>query len=153
MADIKLEETEHVDFYAMSYYSNLTEYLKDVGPDVLFNYAGFRTVISLGEYVSKEIRSALREVRGEDPTEDYDWKKCIQLFREQTPNIMDYLFVQNMFSLEGKTEVEYIAKKLKDSFSKIVQSNVWMDDETKKTALEKTFFSSSFGFQFPFLPT
>ncbi|XP_049529153.1 neprilysin-1 isoform X2 [Dermacentor silvarum] len=136
MADITLNETEYLDFYAMSYYSKLTEFLHQVKPDVLFNYAGFRMVISLGEYASKEIRNALSEVRG-DPTENYDWKKCIQLFREQTTDIMDYLYVQEMFSLEGKIEVEYIVEKLTESFSKIVQSSDWMDDHTKKIALEK----------------
>lgn len=136
MADITLNETEYIDFYAMSYYSKLTEFLQQVKPDVLFNYAGFRVMISLGEYASKEIQNALSEVRG-DPTENYDWKKCIRLFREQTPDIMDYLYVKEMFSLEGKTEVEYIFETLTESFSKIVQSSDWMDDQTKKIALEK----------------
>ncbi|KAH7936905.1 hypothetical protein HPB49_006280 [Dermacentor silvarum] len=94
MADITLNETEYLDFYAMSYYSKLTEFLHQVKPDVLFNYAGFRMVISLGEYASKEIRNAL-------------------------------------------SEVEYIVEKLTESFSKIVQSSDWMDDHTKKIALEK----------------
>ena len=78
-------------------------------------------------------RTSLTGVKSELPTPEY----CYNIANSRLPFAMGRLYVDKMFTEADKTQAKLLVKEVKDSFQTVLQTNTWLDEPTRKLALEK----------------
>ncbi|GAA6014145.1 hypothetical protein JCM11491_004119 [Sporobolomyces phaffii] len=127
-----------------TYFSNLTQILDDVAPDVLEAYFAFQTAQSLGsllgsnEVIRKELDGWSNRLVGlpEDakrPRKEY----CLNQVTENYGFLVGRYFVQRAFPGQSKEYAEEVIEAVIQAFRDRLPGLSWLDDETREKAREK----------------
>jgi len=65
------------------------------------------------------------------------WKKCVGAVKHALPGLSDELYTQKLFPAKAKKDAEVMMTQLRDAFVDNLKGVSWMDESTKKAALEK----------------
>ncbi|KAF5273620.1 hypothetical protein FQR65_LT04619 [Abscondita terminalis] len=65
------------------------------------------------------------------------YSKCVAALSKRVPLLVNSLYVKNYFKIETKIQVEKLVTNVRNEFLKILQAAEWLDDKTRKNALEK----------------
>jgi predicted metalloendopeptidase len=65
------------------------------------------------------------------------WKKCVGAVKHALPGLTDELYVTKLFPKKADEDAHVMMSQLRDAFVNNLQSVEWMDEETKKAAIEK----------------
>uniref|UniRef100_A0A224Y3M3 Gluzincin n=1 Tax=Rhipicephalus zambeziensis TaxID=60191 RepID=A0A224Y3M3_9ACAR len=138
--NITLADNETIEMYAVEYYTKLNNFLETVDPDMLYNYAGMRTMLSWVGAASADFRNAsfeLSKIQSGVSVQKPRWERCINSVKATMPSVIGHLYVKNKFSEEAKQEVEDLARRLMSVFNETLQTIKWMDNATRDIAEEK----------------
>ncbi|KAL1429261.1 hypothetical protein MTO96_016475 [Rhipicephalus appendiculatus] len=138
--NITLADNETIEMYAVDYYTKLNNFLETVDPDMLYNYAGMRIMLSWVGAASADFRNAsfeLSKIQSGVSVQKPRWERCINSVKSTMPSVIGHLYVKNKFSEEAKQEVEDLARRLMSVFNETLQTISWMDPATRDIAEEK----------------
>ncbi|CAH1165627.1 unnamed protein product [Phyllotreta striolata] len=142
----KISNKEEVVVYAPEYLGNLTvlikEYNKTVeGKIVLNNYMVWQTVRVFTVCLSKAFRDAYKGLRtalmGSGGGEEPQWRYCIQDTNSVLGFAIGAIFVREVFDQNSKAQAEEIINNVRNAFKNNFENLKWMDEETRKVAIDK----------------
>lgn len=123
---IHLEQNETVQVYYPWIYQAINEFLGNADPVSLYNYVGLQTVIYWLSRSPLQVRD--RQLKRE---------RCADLVYSAMKEIVSRIYAEKYFETATKTEVEEMARRIKDAFEEAIKNTEWMDDETKNKSLIK----------------
>ncbi|KAF5270898.1 hypothetical protein FQR65_LT17765 [Abscondita terminalis] len=62
---------------------------------------------------------------------------CVEIVAKSLPLRMNSLYVERFFDTKTKTKVEQMVEEIRSEFLKILQTADWLDNSTKKNAIDK----------------
>uniref|UniRef100_A0A2S2NML0 Neprilysin-1 n=1 Tax=Schizaphis graminum TaxID=13262 RepID=A0A2S2NML0_SCHGA len=65
------------------------------------------------------------------------WKECLKEVQKCFQLAIDSMYVRRVFDKNAKNSVQEIVNSIREELYKLLSSNDWMDDQTKKNALNK----------------
>jgi membrane metallo-endopeptidase-like protein 1 len=65
------------------------------------------------------------------------WNECTQRVLNKVPQAVGALYVREHFNVTERKEAIDMVANLRESFSDMIMENGWMDEQTKKIAIEK----------------
>uniref|UniRef100_A0A8R1HWB4 Endothelin-converting enzyme 1 n=2 Tax=Caenorhabditis japonica TaxID=281687 RepID=A0A8R1HWB4_CAEJA len=123
------------------------EYLRQVSAliastdkGLLTNYVLWRVVQSNVRYLDErfdDIKQDFLKVMTGQQQSAPRWKDCAQVPSTVLPLAAGAIYVQAHFQESDREEAIRMIVHLRNSFADLVRKNDWMDDETKKVAIEK----------------
>lgn len=142
----KIGNKEEVVVYAPEYLGNLTQLIKDYnktteGRIILNNYMVWQTVRVFTACLSKAFRDAYKGLRtalmGTEGGEEPQWRYCIQDTNSVLGFAIGAIFVREVFDQNSKTQAEEMINNVRNAFKTNFKNLNWMDDETRKVAIDK----------------
>lgn len=139
--NVTLTPNEPVVLNELYYFQTVVDYImKNVSRHTTYNYMIWRLIRNFGPMalpkmreLSFKISQASRGVRKDIPLS----MRCVYYISD----VMDFpagrLYVQRYFSREAKKDILNLVDELKDAFSASIKRTKWMDDSTKRHALNK----------------
>ncbi|GAA5953284.1 hypothetical protein JCM3765_007462 [Sporobolomyces pararoseus] len=127
-----------------TYFSNLTQIVDDVAPDVLEAYFAFQTAQSLGsllgskEPIRKELDAFSNRLVGlpadaKKPRKEY----CLDQISENYGFLVGRYFVERAFPGQSKEYAEEVIEAVIQAFRDRLPGLSWLDDATREKAREK----------------
>ncbi|XP_058793348.1 neprilysin-2-like isoform X4 [Phymastichus coffea] len=135
-----VDEDEVVIIYAPSYISNLERLLQQTPKRVQANYILWRVVVNSVGYLTDEIRKrqlAYYTVVSGRTERGSRWKECVKLIRKSFSKAIGAAYVKKYFDEESKKAAIEMIAGIRQEFKKILNMIDWMDDKTRKAALDK----------------
>ncbi|KAF7274332.1 M13 family metallopeptidase neprilysin 3 isoform X2 [Rhynchophorus ferrugineus] len=142
----KISSKQQIVVYAPDYLGNLTNLINDYqntteGRIILNNYLVWQTVKVFTLCLSKPFRDAYKGLRtalmGSDGADEPQWRYCIQ----DTNNVLGFalgaIFVREVFHSDSKEQAEVMINNVRDAFKRNFQNLNWMDEDTRKVAIDK----------------
>ncbi|CAG9770030.1 unnamed protein product [Ceutorhynchus assimilis] len=146
VAQKKVSAKQQIVVYAPEYMGNLTKLIREYentteGKIILNNYLVWQTVKVFAVCLSKPFRDAYKGVRtaliGSDGSDEPQWRYCIQ----DTNNVLGFalgaIFVREVFDHKSKEQSEIMINNVRNAFKKNFNNLKWMDEQTRKLAIEK----------------
>ncbi|KAJ8668518.1 hypothetical protein QAD02_010181 [Eretmocerus hayati] len=142
-----LQKNEIINLREPQFLANLEALLKDSPKKVQANYAIWRVVRDSVDYLDEEIRrrqlAYWTEVTGETEREPR-WQECVGVVSSSLSLSVAALYVRKYFDEEAKKNVVDMVTDIRREFRKIMEKVDWMDERTRRAALEKVDAMSSF---------
>eukprot|EP00106_Octopus_bimaculoides_P022840 XP_014790282.1 PREDICTED: endothelin-converting enzyme 2-like [Octopus bimaculoides] len=145
VVNITIDSSEEVVVFAPEFLSKLHHLLENMLNDtnskrILNNYLIWRVVRTLTNYLSTPFRDArdilTKSVSGTKGNIDM-WQYCVM----DTDSVLGYalgaMFVQETFKGDSKAKAESMVDDIKKAFEKNLPYLSWMDEETRKAAIDK----------------
>ncbi|KAG9508882.1 hypothetical protein GZH46_02612, partial [Fragariocoptes setiger] len=141
----KITDKEHVVIYSPEYFEKLSGlvkfYLRDNhGKTVLANYLAWSVVQSLVSTMPKQYREAskiLRRALIGSEGQEITWRYCVS----DTNSVMGFalgsMFVRSVFQGESKEKAQEMIDSIRNAFKKNLDYLAWMDENTRRLAIEK----------------
>ncbi|XP_048247590.1 endothelin-converting enzyme homolog isoform X1 [Haliotis rufescens] len=145
VVNITLKSSEEVVVYAPKFLKNLKAILSnakssDDGKNTLNNYLMWSVVKSLAPYLSKPFREAKKTftqvMTGVTGNEEM-WRYCITDTDVVLGFALGSMFVKEAFHGASKVKAEKMIDEVKMAFKKNLPNLHWMDDETRRAAIDK----------------
>ncbi|XP_056638014.1 endothelin-converting enzyme homolog isoform X2 [Diorhabda sublineata] len=142
----KITNKEEVVVYAPEYLGNLTQLIKEYnktteGKIVLNNYMVWQTVRVFTVCLSKAFRDAYKGLRtalmGTEGGEEPQWRYCIQDTNSVLGFAIGAIFVREVFDQNSKMQAEEMINNVRNAFKTNFKNLNWMDEETRKVAIDK----------------
>uniref|UniRef100_A0A1I7VFX0 Peptidase_M13_N domain-containing protein n=3 Tax=Loa loa TaxID=7209 RepID=A0A1I7VFX0_LOALO len=124
----------------IDYMYNIAKLVSDNSNQLLANYIFWRIVHSWVKVLDvryEDIRQAFLRVMTGQQTKSPRWKECAQGAISLLPLAGGALYVREHFDSTDKQEALKMIANLQEAFKELVDENDWMDEETKKVAVEK----------------
>uniref|UniRef100_A0A336LW57 CSON006474 protein n=1 Tax=Culicoides sonorensis TaxID=179676 RepID=A0A336LW57_CULSO len=124
----------------LKYFEKLEALLKKTPKHVLYNYVQWSIIAETLTLLSKEIRGAITEldkVAYGTPEESLRWDECVGLSLDMMPQIVGSMYIKKYFSKEARIAVTEMLMNIMNEFKGVIKNVDWMDDVTKKIAIEK----------------
>lgn len=140
-----LTSKEPIVVYAPEYMTPLTDLLAemlatDEGKITLYNYISWHIIKTMVPCLSEKFRkaqtgltTALSGTQGKDEV----WRYCISDTDNTVGFALGAMFVRNAFEGGSKEKAETMVNEVRDAFKKNLPFLDWMDDDTRKKAIEK----------------
>jgi len=139
--DEKIEDTERIALYARDYFHQLPKLIQDEDPNVIHNYVTWIStkplIYTLSDNFQKLRYDLVYSVQGVDLSCNERWRICTEYARDSLPLIVGRFYVETYFNDDTKRQVSQFANSIKKSFVDVLKEQDWMDDTTKKAALDK----------------
>nr|QHX41524.1 endothelin-converting enzyme 2-like isoform X1 [Octopus vulgaris] len=145
VVNIDIDSSEEVVVFAPEFLSKLHHLLENMLNDtnskrILNNYLIWRVVRTLTNYLSTPFRDAgdilTKSVSGTKGNIDM-WQYCVM----DTDSVLGYalgaMFVQETFKGDSKEKAESMVDDIKKAFEQNLPYLSWMDEETRKAAIDK----------------
>uniref|UniRef100_A0AAR5Q8X8 Endothelin-converting enzyme 1 n=1 Tax=Dendroctonus ponderosae TaxID=77166 RepID=A0AAR5Q8X8_DENPD len=142
----KITLKQQIIIYAPEYMGNLSQLIQKYentteGKITLNNYLVWQTIRTFSPYLSKPFRDAYKGLRlalmGSDASEEPQWRYCIQ----DTNNVLGFavgaIFVREVFNPQSKEQAEIMIDNIRNAFKNNFVNLKWMDEQTRKVALDK----------------
>ncbi|XP_058798010.1 neprilysin-2-like [Phymastichus coffea] len=136
----KVEPSEQVNVVVPSFFQSFSKLIVKTPKRVLANYAMWRMVAEsaprLGERVQKaeaEFSASLTGTNVKEPR----WKECLTYVSNKLYIAVGALYVRRYFDKTAKDNAVDIIHNIRKSYERILTQVDWMDEETRKAALEK----------------
>ncbi|KAI1283102.1 Membrane metallo-endopeptidase-like 1 [Halotydeus destructor] len=132
--------SEQVLIYAVDYFEKLSALIKNASNRTLKNYLLWRFIYNrignLDKRFTAKQQEYFRTLYGTERTPQRS-KMCSNYVNKNMGMAVGALFVQRYFDEKFKKTADEMIGGIKDAFLQLVQSNDWMDDDTKKMAIGK----------------
>ncbi|GJQ67770.1 putative peptidase family M13 [Trypoxylus dichotomus] len=126
--------------YCFAYLKNLMILIEQTTPRTLANYVLWRFVMNRIDNLDDRFNSAKQKFQNVL----YGRKKlpprkrtCVAQINAYFPFALGHLFVKHHFNEKSKNDTLIMTKAIQKSFRKILAENNWMEEKTKKLAVEK----------------
>nr|XP_033323580.1 neprilysin-2 isoform X1 [Megalopta genalis] len=144
--NLQVDDDEVVIVSVLSYISSLEELLASTPKRVQANYVMWRAAASSVSYLTEEIRkrqlqysTALSGRTEREPR----WKECIDTVSGSLGISVGAMYVRKYFKEDAKKNALDMVADIREEFKEILKKVDWMDDETRKSALDKAASMSS----------
>ncbi|XP_033323591.2 M13 family metallopeptidase neprilysin 2 isoform X2 [Megalopta genalis] len=144
--NLQVDDDEVVIVSVLSYISSLEELLASTPKRVQANYVMWRAAASSVSYLTEEIRkrqlqysTALSGRTEREPR----WKECIDTVSGSLGISVGAMYVRKYFKEDAKKNALDMVADIREEFKEILKKVGWMDDETRKSALDKAASMSS----------
>uniref|UniRef100_A0A1Y1M379 Peptidase M13 N-terminal domain-containing protein n=1 Tax=Photinus pyralis TaxID=7054 RepID=A0A1Y1M379_PHOPY len=137
---VHVNSSEAVNVVSPRYISSLIDLLSRTPKRVQANYAMWRVIKSQISYLTEGmIQHQLNFHRtlfgvSERPSR---WKECVEEVSSELPILTSALYVRKYFDNDAKSAAHEMVTYIKESFHNILLSLDWMDEQTRKSALDK----------------
>ncbi|CAB3404762.1 unnamed protein product [Caenorhabditis bovis] len=124
----------------IEYLQKASKLIESTDSTLLTNYILWRVVQSNVRYLDErfdDIKQDFVKVMTGQQQNPPRWKECANVPSTVLPLAVGAIYVQSHFQESDKHEAMQMIVHLKNSFIDLVRNNDWMDDETKKVAIEK----------------
>ncbi|XP_049518646.1 neprilysin-like [Dermacentor silvarum] len=138
--NVTLNESERVMVNTLYYYEKLNEFLPNASSadlEMLYNYAPIRNLYFLLEHASAKIRKSFAAAVDITLKNERDWDDCYTLLRENTPEVIEYAYINSTSRLDDRNEVLKIAERIRETFNATIENADWMSNESKAILQQK----------------
>ncbi|KAF2900310.1 hypothetical protein ILUMI_05875 [Ignelater luminosus] len=122
------------------YLVKLEKLLKATPKRVQANYLLYRILIDLVTYLTQELRDReLQYSKVVDGISEHKprWRKCVKIASQRLQFASGGLYVRRYFSENAKKAAEELVASLKKTFIEMLKRVDWMDEKTRREAIEK----------------
>ncbi|KAJ8668512.1 hypothetical protein QAD02_010175 [Eretmocerus hayati] len=136
----RVTEDEIVIINVPGYISGLEKLLVEIPKRTQANYVMWRAAASSVSYLTEDIRKrqlAYSTVISGRTEREPRWKECTDIVSSIFSISVGSRYVRKYFNEEAKKTAEEMVADIRQEFKKILQKVDWMDDETRKAALDK----------------
>ncbi|KAL4221416.1 Endothelin-converting enzyme 2 [Mactra antiquata] len=145
VANVTVSPADHVVVYMPGYLQNLTKLIQQTmmeenGKKTLHNYMMWHVVKDMTPYLTKEFTDAgniLTEAISGTVGGEELWRHCITDTDQVLGFALGSMFVREVFQGDSKQKAESMIAEIKTAFKNNLPSLSWMDDETRKAAIDK----------------
>ncbi|XP_026683285.1 neprilysin-2-like [Diaphorina citri] len=136
----RLRETDIVVVDVPNYISKLEELLQTTPKKVQANYALWRATAASVSYLTEAIRNRQLQystaLSGRTQMEPR-WKECVDTVSSSISLAMGALYVRKFFKEDAKANAIEMVELIREEMNKILNTVEWMDNKTRRKALEK----------------
>lgn len=122
------------------YYKAMTQLLEETPDYVLYNYMGWMFTNQFAKYMGAQLQElafeyqkAQQGVQKQLPV----WKRCVKQVYSELNWAISRLYVDQHVTPGTKQSAIQLINDLKDAFGKVVLEDDWLDEVTRKRALDK----------------
>ncbi|XP_074110520.1 M13 family metallopeptidase neprilysin 2 isoform X2 [Cotesia typhae] len=137
---VQVDDNEIAIVNVPSYISDFEKLIKLTPKRIQANYVMWRAVAASVSYLSDEIRKRQLEystaLSGKTEREPR-WKECVDIVSSTLPISVGALYVRKYFHQDAKKNAVEMVADIRNQFNKILKTVDWMDEETRKSALDK----------------
>ncbi|CAG5102248.1 Similar to Nep2: Neprilysin-2 (Drosophila melanogaster) [Cotesia congregata] len=137
---VQVDDNEIAIVNVPSYISDFEKLIKSTPKRIQANYVMWRAVAASVSYLSDEIRKRQLEystaLSGKTEREPR-WKECVDIVSSTLPISVGALYVRKYFHQDAKKNAVEMVADIRNQFNKILKTVDWMDEETRKSALDK----------------
>ncbi|XP_011494888.1 PREDICTED: membrane metallo-endopeptidase-like 1 isoform X1 [Ceratosolen solmsi marchali] len=137
---ISITEDEQVIVNVPSFISDLERLLQQTSKRVQANYIMFRAAASSVSYLTDDIRKvqlAYSTVVNGKTEREPRWKECVEIVSGSFSISIGALYVRKYFKDDAKKNAVEMVSDIRQQFMKILKMVDWMDEATRKSALDK----------------
>lgn len=123
-----------------SFITDLEKLLRLTPKRVQANYVMFRAAASSVSYLTDDIRKlqlAYTTVVSGKTEREPRWKECVEIVSGSFSISVGALYVRKYFKEDAKKNAVEMVSDIRQEFMKILKTVDWMDEETRKSALDK----------------
>ncbi|XP_064467728.1 neprilysin-2-like isoform X2 [Ornithodoros turicata] len=128
-ANITIADDEHIFYVAVHKFERLLEYLASYERSTIQNFFGWRIVQHFENFVPQSLRRKRDNIQR--------WFKCTMDLSFQASVILGRLYVDHFFTFQSREQLRTVVEDVRSAIRKIVKGASWLDDSTRKKALEK----------------
>ncbi|XP_020278847.1 membrane metallo-endopeptidase-like 1 isoform X2 [Pseudomyrmex gracilis] len=135
---IPIEQTENLIVPAYTYLSNLVSVLERTPSHTIVNFMIWSLIKKLSDYIKPQRASARIILSADDKQlkkNKSKWKKCINT--RNLDSAISHEYVKKYISLETVQDITEISTDIINVVRQQIRNITWMDEPTKKMALEK----------------
>lgn len=137
---VKFDDTEELVTLSPDYLSHMTEILDKVDKRVVANYIMWRLVMSfvpemIGPY--QQVRSDYNKILLGIMRDKPQWQKCVEYVNDRMGMAVGELFIRDNFDEGSKKTALKMIHNIRDAFNELLETNKWMDADTKSVAKQK----------------
>ncbi|XP_060606272.1 neprilysin-1-like [Ruditapes philippinarum] len=138
---MSINESEQVLASSRDYFEKIGNVLAKYPSRVLANYLVGRIILN-GDVLFypktlKDIYLRFKQVFSGASRESPRWRDCADLAKNDFPEVVGRLFVEEAFGEDAQKDVLELVENLRTAFLNMVDDSTWLDDVTKQTAKEK----------------
>uniref|UniRef100_A0A224X7X4 Putative m13 family peptidase n=1 Tax=Panstrongylus lignarius TaxID=156445 RepID=A0A224X7X4_9HEMI len=137
---ILIEEDEPILVVEPQYISALEQMLQHTPKRIQANYLMWRVVSAIANYMPERFRQRTLKYHtaiSGSTERQARWKECVGIASGSVTYAVGSLYVKKFFKQESKKNALELVQRIRDEMYKTLQTIDWMDDETRKNALEK----------------
>ncbi|KAK5647011.1 hypothetical protein RI129_005475 [Pyrocoelia pectoralis] len=152
---INITDTEEIDIGVPKFLKDLDELLQSTSKRTLANYIMSQFVFTMVPFSSTKMRTRrskyMQYFKG--TSQMYPrWKECTEQAAKELPIASGSLYVRKYFSDEGRKNAETLVDYLRAEFLHMLETSKWMDDTTRRKAVQKALqMNSQIGYPIEFL--
>ncbi|XP_022914109.1 neprilysin-2 isoform X2 [Onthophagus taurus] len=138
--DTKVDDNEVVIVSIPKYLKDFDDLIKNTSKRTQANYLLWRAVASSVSYLNDELRNRQLQYHtiATGKTERASrWKECIEIAAGSLGNAAGALYVRKYFNEDARQNAIKMVKDIRTEFVEIVKKVDWMDEKSRKRALEK----------------
>lgn len=139
--DIKVNEDTLVVVSDIPYYKKVSQLLvHEASQHNILNYLGWVIAHNYASYTNQALLDILFEyskVSSGVKEQQAPWKRCYSQADEDFSWAISRLYVDKFVPQGTKEEATAIIEAIRESFHQILQTSEWLDDTTRKLAIEK----------------
>lgn len=139
-ASLQIDENEIIIIRDKKFFKNLNNLLNDTPKRVIANYLMWRASASSAAYLNDAIRKLrLDFTKVSSGMKEYKprWKECVGYVSSYIPLAVSSLYVRKYFKDDSKFAASEMVAGIKNEFVNVLKTVPWMDDKTKRAALQK----------------
>jgi membrane metallo-endopeptidase-like protein 1 len=143
---IQVQENEMAIVNVPSYIKDLENLLKNTPKRTQANYVMWRAAAASVSYLTEEVRKrqlAYSTVLSGRTERESRWKECVDIVSGSLSLSVGALYVRKYFHEDAKKNAVEMVTDIRNQFKQILRNVSWMDEETKKSALDKAMSMSS----------
>ncbi|XP_008554183.1 neprilysin-2 isoform X3 [Microplitis demolitor] len=137
---VQVDDNEITIVNVPSFISDFEQLMKSTPKRVQANYVMWRAVAASVSYLNDEIRKRQLEystaLSGRTEREPR-WKECVDIVSSTLSISVGALYVRKYFNEDAKKNAVEMVSDIRNQFNKILKTVDWMDEVTRKSALEK----------------
>jgi len=139
-SSLSVDENEVIVVSVPSYFESLGKLLEDTPKRVIANYMMWRVTAFSSFFLTNELRKRQlvysTAVSGKQEQEAR-WKECIDITSGSLSIAVGALYVRKYFRQDSKAAALEMVNGIRKEFELILNEVQWMDEETRKSALNK----------------
>ncbi|KAL7644945.1 UNVERIFIED_CONTAM: hypothetical protein RMT77_004762 [Armadillidium vulgare] len=137
---IQVDESERIGVSDPNYFRNLKKLLDKTPKRVVANYLLWRVAAASASYLSEDIRKLQlqysKKLTGKSVNPPR-WKECMGIVSSKLSYAIGNLYSKNFFNEKAKAQAVELVTYVREEFNRILKSIDWMDEKTRKQALQK----------------
>lgn len=142
--DLKLTEKESINVMSPIYFERLKEVLEMTSKRTIINYMIWRSLLLSSTFLNNEVRMRKNKflISQRSQNEMLDtysplWKECVSYTASTLTISISALYIRRYFNEDSRHRVVEMVDDVKATYIEMIKDNSWMDEITKKNALEK----------------